>query len=98
MPFHQTILLLIIQMLSQRSMPMVYVMHGGALLTEETGRQGRGQGESSVGMWGRTDLKKLTLLKREGTMVGEYLRGTAVLIGKVFVIQVSEYALICMLL
>ena len=63
---------------------MVYATPGGAPLTEGTGRQERGQGEYFVGMWDKTSLKKLTLLKREGTMAGRLLRETAVLL-RVFV-------------
>ena len=60
MPFHQITLSWMTLMPSQRSMHMVCATPGGAPLTEETGRQERGQDESSVEMWGRMTMKKWT--------------------------------------
>ena len=79
MLFLLTILLLVMLMPDPRSMPMVYATPGGAQWTEETLRLATELGDSSVEMWDRTNLKRLTLSKKAATMAGGGSKETTVL-------------------
>ena len=75
------ILLLATQMSILKSGPTACGTLGGALLTEETDRQEKEQGECSVEMWVRTDMRRSISLKEVRIMDGGPLRVIGASIG-----------------
>ena len=73
------ILLLASQMYALKSGHMACETLGVVLLTEETDRQEKEQGECSVELWGRTGTRRSTSLKEVKTTNGGPLKEIAAL-------------------
>ena len=69
-------------------MLMVYAIPGGVHWTEETQSLATEQAESSVEMLVKMNSRRLTSLRKEGTMAGEGSKATCAST-KIFVIHVS---------
>lgn len=61
-------------MLSQRFMPLAFVMYGGVRWTGGTERLAKERDGSSVVMLDKTSSRKLTLLSEGGTMDGGHMK------------------------